>query len=92
MAHGIMGHGGREKMPVPDQRPIPEQLRLKLMAAFKGREMMTRPGWFVIWNDQANDALLDRYGVVTGEQPEYSINDAFVVRFDWNLQRFIVRA
>ncbi|MCL4296218.1 MAG: hypothetical protein KJ077_10840 [Anaerolineae bacterium] len=70
---------------------LPDWLRRKVLAAFRGKEMETRPGYFVIWDEHATNALCRLLGIVTGEQPEYDYG-AFKIRFDWNLQRFIVSA
>lgn len=72
----------------------PKWLETKLSQAFTGRECDDpgNPGWFVVWDDKANDALCRLFGVVTGEQPEYDIDNKFKVRFDWNLQLWKVSA
>ena len=66
-----------------------KKLRAKILASFKGKEMMTRPGWFVIWDEWTNGKLAKELGIYTGEQKETKY-PSFTIRFDWNLQKFCV--
>ena len=74
---------------------IPKRLRSKLMAAFKhqphtGHSSDTER-WFTVWDDKTNDRLSKIIPLATEGMPCYWIdNYAFLVWFDWSIQRFII--
>ena len=74
---------------------IPKKLRSKLMAAFKqqphsGHSSSTE-NWFTVWDDYASDRLSKLIPLATEGMPCYWIdNGAFLVWFDWSIQKFII--
>jgi hypothetical protein len=68
-----------------------QTLEQRLMSAFKSREMVTRPGWFVVWDERANIDLSVMFGITT-DAPVYEIENKFKVMFDWNLQKWCITA
>lgn len=51
------------------------------------------PGWFIVWDERANNELAQTFGLCTDEvQPVYNLNDAYKIRFNWHLQAWMVQA
>lgn len=47
--------------------------------------------WFTVWDEGAEKELFKIVPIATGGSPCYWIdNHAFLVWFDWNIQKFIV--
>jgi hypothetical protein len=69
---------------------IPEVHRAALMQAFRKGEMHTFPGWFLVSQESTNVYLCKRFGLCTS-WAEYPIGNAFVVAFNWVLQKWMVR-
>jgi hypothetical protein len=70
---------------------IPEYIKKALNHAIsKNKDTFVYPGFYRIWDNKINTWLCNKFGLSTGEQERYNINNAYVVFFDWNLQIWYV--
>lgn len=75
---------------------IPKKLGAKLNATYNTANLHTGHScqserWFVVWDEYATEKLSKLIPVVTEGMPCYWLNEnAYLVWFDWSIQKFIV--
>jgi hypothetical protein len=75
---------------------IPKKLVAKLNATYKTTNLHTGLSngferWFVVWDEYATEKLSKLIPLATEGMPCYWINEsAYLVWFDWSIQKFIV--
>jgi hypothetical protein len=70
---------------------MPTHVKKYLMSLIRQRSSsVLYPGYHAILDNRVNEYLSNRFGIVTGEQPRYNLDNVFTVFFNWNIQGWYV--
>lgn len=69
---------------------VSKTLKRQLCQVIKNQRP-SREGWWTIWIDEADSKLYDLFPIYTDVSPEFNVDNVFIVKFNWNISRWMVK-